>query len=758
MGVTGTNSIAVAAKLAPPRISRAFLRADQIEKLAAVSGFPVTVIAAPAGYGKTTLVAEASRRLGWTPIWYRCDALDHLPNMAVATLTEGLRLRWPAFGESLAADLAGEEPSRFAVEEVVARFASELSRCLDGELHIVFDDFEQVPTHAHVARLFELLVANLPAQVHLVVLTRKGPVVSLARLRLSGQLHEIDHRDLRFDLDQASSVVELRTSVRLTRGEVGQLLELTEGWPVGVELAARALSWRDFGSLAEALARPAVKGALFDYLAEEVFDRQSADTRSFLKRTCCLDYITPELAQQLAAVDDARPTLEQLARNGTFTWAADDCGTYRYHNLFREHLQSRIIQDDGAAALRDLRLETAEALECRGDIDSSVELLLQAGEPGKVLEVFVRGGYHALAQCGTDLMKLAADRMVGTAASEPVALITNAMVAHRLGRLREALACTRAALAQLPEGASDDLRDLALEAAQELSFYCGDHHAVIELSRQALDGKPGRRHRGQLLFHQAFSLAGLGRWDEVSATLQAARDDNSVDAAEMAMLEGLQMTLHEMRGDYRAALTAGRQALPKVIEAAPASARAGFLSALASIELASGNYYESEVQLGRCKEICDRFDLQFRWLLSEGAGAMLLIARGRIKQGLELLERCLASPLICDDLETQAQFSVGAGRAWRRLGRLSQAERCFSEALEPLRRLDSPECRLSALANLAFVQGMRNSNGHEPAARLMKMSSDAGGPGLRIRCLRGRVPRSNAGVSKRLVGRSRAIW
>ena len=242
---------------------------------------------------------------------------------------------------------------------------------------------------------------------------------------------------------------------------------------MGVELAAKALSWRNFGSLAEVLTRPTVKDALFDYLAEEVFDRQSADTRSFLKRTCCLDYITPELAQQMAAVDDARPTLELLARNGTFTWAADDHGAYRYHNLFRDHLQSRVVHDEGAASLHELRLETAAALECRGDIAATVELLLQAEEPAKVAEVFVRGGYHALAQCSTDLMRVTADRMAGVAASEPAALITKAMVAHRLGRLREALTFTRAALAQLPEGASDDLRDLALEAAQELSFYCG---------------------------------------------------------------------------------------------------------------------------------------------------------------------------------------------------------------------------------------------------------------------------------------------
>ena len=198
----------------------------------------------------------------------------------------------------------------------------------------------------------------------------------------------------------------------------------------------------------------------------------------------------------------------------------------------------------------------------------------------------------------------------------------------------------------------------------------------------------------------------------------------------MIMLEGLQMTLHEMRGDYRAALAAGRQALPKVIEAPPASARAGFLSALASIELACGNYDESEIHLGCCKEICDRYDFQFRRLLSEGAAAMSLVVRGHGKQGLELLERRLASPLICDDLETKAQFFVGAGRAWRRLGRLSQAERCFGEALGLLRRLDSPECRLDAMANLAFVQGMRTHDAREPAARLMKMSSDAAARGF----------------------------
>ena len=111
-----------------------------------------------------------------------------------------------------------KDPRRSATEEVVARFASELSRCLDCELHIVFDDFEQVPAFAHVATLFELLAANVPSHVHLVVLTRKEPAVPLARLRLTGQLLEIDHRDLRFDLDQASSVVELRTNGTADQG------------------------------------------------------------------------------------------------------------------------------------------------------------------------------------------------------------------------------------------------------------------------------------------------------------------------------------------------------------------------------------------------------------------------------------------------------------------------------------------------------------------------------------------------------------
>ena len=346
----------VKAKLSPPKVSDACLRDETLEALAGDLRRRVTLVCAPAGYGKTTVALEAIRRLGLRTVWYKLDVLDQDPVVLIASLVEALARLHSGFGQTIRDRLANAHEVAYPVEQMAAEFVTEVAEEITGGLHIVLDDYHEAADSPALNATLDYLVANLPSDVRFIVLTRYEPAFGIAKLKLEDELGVVGVDQLRFGPSEVLEVVRRRTGIDLTLERAEGLADLTEGWPASVVLAAMAVRLVGVDALESALADPRLRQDVFSYLAEQVYARETPEVRAFLRRTCCLEHVSVDLATRVGAPRRAHRILAHLQANGVFTFATDQEGTYRYHGLFREFLRQKSIQEDGPA--RSMRLSS----------------------------------------------------------------------------------------------------------------------------------------------------------------------------------------------------------------------------------------------------------------------------------------------------------------------------------------------------------------------------------------------------------------
>ena len=326
-------------------------------------------------------------------------------------MTRAVQRLQPGFGAALLRELESGPVLDIPPLALAARFCSECDRTLTGPGHLVLDDYHETMDAPAMNEVLGYLLENCPDIIRFVVLTRYEPAFRLEKLRLAGEVARIPRDLLLFDAGQVAEVLYQRSGQRHDPEHVARLLALTEGWPASVVLAGMALEWLDAESLEDALSDPRLRGDVFSYLAEQVFQRQTEEVQRFLLRTCCLDHVNGDLAERLTGERTASRHLHFLARNHVFTFDTGRQGTYRYHNLLRDFLRQRFVQDEGERAFRALQRETAVALEACGDRPGAVELLLDANELDLALGVIARGGEAELERRPSEQLRIWASRL-----------------------------------------------------------------------------------------------------------------------------------------------------------------------------------------------------------------------------------------------------------------------------------------------------------------------------------------------------------
>jgi LuxR family maltose regulon positive regulatory protein len=330
-------------------------RARLTDRLHAAGGVGprLVLVAAPAGFGKTTLLAqwlaavEPSQR---SVAWLALDSGDADVRRFLTHLVAAIRTAVPEVGvEALALLEAGGGTS---TDAVLVSLINDLD-ALAGSMVVAFDDYHVVDGAA-VHKAVTFLLENLPPQVTLAMTTRADPPLPLSRLRARGELVEVRAADLRFNADEAEAFLNGVMGLRLEASLVAALEARTEGWAVGLQLAA--LSARTHAGAAGG--RGDVAGFVeafsgshrfvLDYLVEEVLDRQPDEVRAFLLDTCVLDQLTGPLCDALTGRSDGRSMLETLERENLFVVPLDDERRwYRYHHLFADVLRARVAARHG---------------------------------------------------------------------------------------------------------------------------------------------------------------------------------------------------------------------------------------------------------------------------------------------------------------------------------------------------------------------------------------------------------------------------
>jgi len=338
----------LATKLFPPsRRADLVARPRLVDRLDSTlnRGHRLTLVSAPAGFGKTTLLADwatTQERVGWLSLDEGDNALPRfLAHLWAALSDAGLDLD-PATLEALTS-----APTSTGMTAVVNELVQLGRQQPDSHWLLVLDDYHVIAA-PEVHEVVTFLLDHLPEQLHLMIATRSDPPFRLPQLRSRGQLTEVRAAELRFAAVEAQEFLNQVMGLHLAEDDVQALEERTEGWIAGLQLAALSLRGvSDRGDVDEFI--DAFTGSnrfVIDYLADEVLARQGAEVRDFLIRTSVLDRMTGPLCDALTGRTDGVQVLEGLDRGNVFLVPLDAGRTwYRYHHLFRDVLSARLMAE-----------------------------------------------------------------------------------------------------------------------------------------------------------------------------------------------------------------------------------------------------------------------------------------------------------------------------------------------------------------------------------------------------------------------------
>ena len=560
----------------PPLPARQVLRPRLVQRLneGLDAGRRLTLISAPAGFGKSTCACEWMNTLDRTPAaWLALDDADNDPGRFLLYFIAALQKLDPA--ANLGAEVAGIllsgqlPPAEFVSASLVNDLLNLKNRAL-----LFLDDFHVIQ-HSFILAVLEKLVANLPSTLHLVLLTREDPALPLARLRANNLLTEIRAADLRFTGDETQRFLNDRMGLNLSQPDMQALEERTEGWIVGLQLAG--LSVRDRADPSAFIAN--LSGShrfILGYLTEEVLSRQPEDLQQFLLQTSLLEKLSAGLCCAVTGRADSRALLEKSFAANLFLIPLDDeGGWFRYHHLFADLLQARLRQDFPAEAVAALHLRAAAWFEQNGylseafhhalaaeDYDGLARLIEQNADP-----MMTRGELAPLIRW-TEALPGEVIRL------HPLILITKAWILTLAGAIHQVEPLLQQVEVQIEAGAETSAsRELAGNIAAIRAFFAmlaGEFSTALALAERAEALLPERSIQARSLLPYIIGSAyrGQGQYEKAAEafTLVAQMGEKHQNLIVWATGMTEMVNIRRYQGRLRQANATGRRALQRMVD------------------------------------------------------------------------------------------------------------------------------------------------------------------------------------------------
>lgn len=346
-------------------------------------GRKLTLVSAPAGFGKTTLVTDACRQVSQRLAWLSLDASDNDLNRFWRYVATALKRVEPAVSDLVPAMLEAAQPP--PVETILITLINDLAN-LDELLLLVLDDYQSIEKKSIHASL-NFFLDHLPPCLHLVITTRSDPPLSLALRRGRSELIELRAADLRFNVYESIQFLNDVMKLGIPQQDVEMLTRRTEGWIAGLQMAAISLQHQeDAHSFIASLAGD--DHYIGDYLAEEVLQRQPEDIQKFLLQTAVLDKMCGELCDALTGRRDGQAVLTALEHANLFVSPLDNRHEwYCYHNLFSELLQRQMRQVFSDEDERALHLQASRWYAEHKNWNDSLQHALLANEAEYAVEL-----------------------------------------------------------------------------------------------------------------------------------------------------------------------------------------------------------------------------------------------------------------------------------------------------------------------------------------------------------------------------------
>jgi len=343
------RDLVIQSQLVAPRHRRGILQRPRIQaRLSSALDYPLTLVLAGTGYGKTTALSGLADLVD--PLfWYVVTEPDRDPLLFLVNLISAFHHRNDAYGEDALRML--EENGGRPLPAVLTPLLNTLTANLTTDALLVIDDYHLVQDVPEIGALVSQLIQYLPPHLHLIISSRVMPLhLDLNRWRIKGSLNTISHIDLAFNAEEIESLFGSHLSHPVTAEQARLLAEETEGWVIALQMVGQSLERGSGRTLQEVLAdMPDTLEGLFDYLAPEVLAHLPDDLSDFMITTSVLRRLDGPVCDALRGSTDSLGILRHLHENGLFL---DSMGedAYRYQRLFQDFLQSRLLQDPGRAA------------------------------------------------------------------------------------------------------------------------------------------------------------------------------------------------------------------------------------------------------------------------------------------------------------------------------------------------------------------------------------------------------------------------
>ena len=569
---TAANEPLLATRFFVPQVRAAQVaRPSLLDRLERGCACGLLLVSAPAGYGKTTLLAAWAAQRQAPVAWLTLDGADNDPIRFLRYLLAALQHLDASLGQEAQAALLSAAPP--PPSTVVAMLINEMAAHSQQHFVLILDDFHLIE-EAAVIELCQMLVAHRPACLHLVIATREDPPLPLARLRAQGELVEVRAQQLRFSTAETAQFLQDVMRLSLPAEVIAALDTRIEGWPAGLQLAALSLQRQE--NPATALAGLAGgQHFILNYLTEEVLSRLPAEQQAFLLDTAILPRLSGPLCDALLDRRDSAAQLEALYAANLFVTPLDDAHHWwRYHHLFAELLQAQLQQRRPARAV-DLLRRASAWFAAQGQPAEAIDLACIAQDYAQAVALVEQHARQQVQQGYVRTVEQWLQRL--PAAWRPAGRRANLAFAWSLllrGRLDEVEPCLR--------------RATGVDAAQAVDVDAATRAETLAL-QAALTAVRGDVTTAQKLAMDALSLAPTS-------------DPYALGTAHFAL-----GTAHNYAGNVGAAIASYRTALPLCQEADNTIAAMLIVGNLAMLHLARGQLHAAAAL---CREVIDAAELR----------------------------------------------------------------------------------------------------------------------------------------------------
>ncbi len=638
-----------------------------IERMHQASARKLTLVSAPAGFGKTTLLAEwlaANSANEQAAGWVSLDQSDNDPAFFWAYFITALQKVRSEVGERALALLQSPQPP--PIESILTTLINEINT-VEHRFVLILDDYHVIDAQSiHSAIAF--LLDHLPPQMHLIIASRSDPPLPLARLRVRGESIELRAADLRFTAEEAAAFLNEMMKLNLSSAEVTALESRTEGWIAGLQLAALSLQAHD-DVAGFITAFTGNDRYIVDYLVEEVLQRQPERVRNFLLQTSILDRLSGPLCDAVIKQEDGKKMLEALDRSNLFVVSLDDKRQwYRYHHLFADVLRAHAMEEQ-PDQIPSLHKRAAAWFEEAGMAAEAIEHARAAGDHETVarllaanLEEFERIGRYA--------------SITRWAAALPEEMMRN----------RPRLALIQAAVALTSDNNNQVARRLTSWAEEAISKIenSGGCDVAHEVNGTVIGPEGLQALKGEMLALKLFTSARKLHPDEVVAIAEQARKLISPSKHRLrGMLHMIDAGMLTRRSDLRAALPNLEQSVEEARRAQNPPLLVDMLTARGQVYVAMAKLEEGRRSFEEALHLGQNLAAEGHWMLCSSQTALAEIALERadlagatrhIAAALELAGKSPTRSPVLHARAAATQVFLAAGDTKAALNQLEQTQ------------------------------------------------------------------------------------